>query len=192
MDRTRLNRQPTLPPPTYGDDVPATTSGPLAASGQPRPPGWSLTPFPDTESSRSNGTAAQQRDAARAAWEALLVCGEADRRDWVDPTHALMLNVQRQGRGGVGLVLQFANPAEAVRYQAVQRRVFSGCPAAPSGGAPGVSRVQGTPWLGQRTYSGGVVWSEVVAVSGSQVRMWIIQDDLSAAQLQTAARAIGA
>ncbi|MGJ6979923.1 hypothetical protein ACSDQ9_05245 [Aestuariimicrobium soli] len=199
VDRARLNRQPTLPPPSYSDERPATTAGPLTAATQPRPPGWALTPFPDTETSRSNGTAAQRRDAARAAWEAVLVCGGVDRRDWVDPTHALMLNVtgegSAQGRGGIGLVLQFAHEAEARRYQAVVQRVLQACPDTASGGAPGVQRMPGTTtgtWLGHRTYSGGVVWSEIVVVHGSQVRLWIVQQNLDAGQLQVAARRVGA
>lgn len=168
---TAPNTAATLPPPTQ-DPSPAATSGPLHLDSQPRPPGW-------TPTAAHAPTATRARDPRYAAWEAMMVgCAPVDRRTWIDPAHALEVAVSRDGRPGVGLIMQFSSQQAALRYLGAFEQQLGACPARPSAQQPGVIRIESAPglWLGRRLLPDGSVWAEVATVSGATVRLWILQD----------------
>lgn len=169
---TRPNTAATLPPPSpWATDAP-TSAGPLHPGSQPSPEGW------DWSTSLGNGRSAQARDAGYAAWEAMMVgCAEVDRRRWTDPAHALYLSVERAGRPGVGLVMQFADEDAARRWHEAFVAQLRACPSTPTGSAPGVTRIASAPdrWVGRRTVDGDP-WAEVAVRTGAVVRLWLLQD----------------
>ena len=105
-------------------------------------------------------------------------CAPVDRRTWVDPAHALEIAVTRDGRPGVGLIMQFGSPNAAQTYHGAFVRQLRACPARPGANQPGVTSLDLSTrlWLGRRTLLDGSVWAEVASLNGSTVRLWILQD----------------
>ena len=105
-------------------------------------------------------------------------CAPVDRRTWIDPAHALEVAVSRDGRPGVGLIMQFSSQQAALRYLGAFEQQLGACPARPSAQQPGVTRIETRTglWVGRRLLPDGSVWAEVATVSGATVRLWILQD----------------
>ena len=167
----------TLPPPAAPSKAAPSTAGGLDASSLPVPSGWKTIAREggEEEGYLGNGTWVHERDPRYAAFDVITIgCEAVTRDDYTDPTAALEGTYQRKGEPGIGLVLEFATPAQAEGYFDLYRRQVAACQG---DDAPvQITRVDSpTGLIDRRAYPDGD-WTEVGNVNDRRVTLIILSD----------------
>lgn len=167
----------TLPPPAAPTKAAPSTAGGLDASSLPVPAGWKTIAREggEEEGYLGNGTWVHERDPRYAAFDVITIgCAAVTRDDYTDPTAALEGTYQRKGEPGIGLVLEFATPAQAAAYFDLYQRQVTACQG---DDAPvQITRVDNpTGLIDRRAYPDGD-WTEVGNVSDRRVTLIILSD----------------
>jgi hypothetical protein len=168
----------TLPPPPPPTGPAPSTAGELTAKALPVPKGWRTVALDggEEEGFEGNGTWVHERDPRYAAADTIGVgCAPVTRDDYSDPIAALEGNYERSGRlPGVGLAMQFADPAAAERYFTLYRTQVEACTMA--GGPVRTTLIADVDGLADhRRYDDGD-WTEVGRQLGSRVVLVILSD----------------
>ena len=176
----------TLPPPSAPTAPAPSTAGDLDARALPVPPGWRTVAREggEEEGYLGNGSWLHGRDPRYAAFDAITIgCAPITRDDYPDPTAALEGTYDRSGEPGIGLVLQFAGPAQARAYFEQYVRQVDACrgPDAPVQ----IERLPSSRGLiDRRAYDDGS-WTEIAGRVDRRVTLVILSDpgrDVDAAQ----------
>lgn len=155
-----------------------STAGSLTLSSLPVPKGWKTVAEKGGQDSGfiGNGTPARARSAAHAAFEMMSVgCSEVDRSAWTDPTDALEVGLAQGTQSGVAEAMVFATEDQAKQWFALFQKQLRACTTS---SMPKVTVTTATPtqYTGRRTFSAGQDWSEVGAVTGRTVRLYLLLD----------------
>lgn len=156
----------------------ASTAGSLSLASLPVPAGWKAVAGEGgrEDGYLGNGTPARARSAPHAAYEIMSVgCAEVDRSTWTDPIEALEVSLARGSSTGVAEVMTFKAPEQAGTWFAAFQEQLRACTTATSPKVtPGTTTA--TTWAGRRSYGAGDDWAEVGAVTGTVVRLYLLQD----------------
>lgn len=166
-----------LPPPPEPTAPAPSTAGSLTAADLPVPAGWRTVARAggEEEGYRGNGTWVHARDPRYAASDVVtLGCADVSRSDYADPVAALEGSYDRHGQPGVGLLLQFADAADAGRWWRVYGDQVRACQDASD---PVRTRLldAGEGLMDRRTYPDGR-WTEVARQVGSRVTLVVLSD----------------
>lgn len=155
----------------------ASTAGSLSLASLPVPAGWKAVAGEGgrEDGYLGNGTPARARSAPHAAYEIMSVgCAEVDRSTWTDPIEALEVSLARGSSTGVAEVMTFKAPEQAGTWFAAFQEQLRACTTATSPKVtPGTTTA--TTWAGRRSYGAGDDWAEVGAVTGTVVRLYLLQ-----------------
>lgn len=173
----------TLPPPPAPTAPAPSTAGRLSAAALPVPAGWRTVALPggEEEGYRGNGTWVHARDPRYAALDVITIgCADVTRDDYTDP-HAALEGTYRQGaEDGIGLVLDFTDPAAAQGYftrylTQVKACTKPGADPRTSVLAEPVAADGGRGLADRRTYSDGG-WTEMAELNGARLTLIILSD----------------
>ncbi len=185
---TSTNTLPPPPPPT--GPAPSTAAG-LSTASLPVPAGWRTVALEGSEEEgfEGNGTWVHARDPRYAAYDVIGVgCATVTRDEYTDPTAALEgIYESKSGAPGIGLVLGFANDADAGRFFDLYTQQVRACTA--GDGSVKTTIVSDTDGLVDRRTYPDSEWTEIARQAGSRVTM-IILTDPGHAITRTAAAAI--
>lgn len=170
---------PTSAAPAVPPDAPAvptapapSTAGGLTESDIAVPDGWSPTARPGSpdDGFLGNGTWVHATSPSHSAFAAISL-GCTDLRAYPEPAAALEGTLTNaDGAAGVGLVLEFADAAEAQAYFAEWVRQAEAC----LGTVTQRLALTADTWVGRRNLD--TVWSETVGVRGASVSLLIVDD----------------
>ena len=168
----------TLPPPPPPTGPAPSTAGELTAAALPLPKGWRTVALAggEEEGFEGNGTWVHERDPRYAAADTIGVgCAPVTRDDYTDPVAALEGNYSGPGRlPGVGLAMQFSDPADADHYFTLYRQQVEACTKA--GGPVQTTLIEGVDGLADhRRYDDGD-WTELGRQTGDRVVLVILAD----------------
>ncbi|CAL8971574.1 hypothetical protein TESS_TESS_02452 [Tessaracoccus sp. O5.2] len=158
-------------PPVPTAPAPSTAGG-LTESDIAVPDGWSPTARPGSpdDGFLGNGTWVHATSPAHSAFAAISL-GCTDLRAYPQPAAALEGTLTNaDGAAGVGLVLEFADAAEAQAYFAEWVRQAEAC----LGTVTQRLALTADTWVGRRNLD--TVWSETVGVRGASVSLLIVDD----------------
>lgn len=171
-----------LPPPPAPSTPAPSTAGGLSQASLPVPSGWKAVARKGgvEEGYLGNGTPARARDPRRAAFEVMSVgCAAVDREAWTDPREALEVNLAKGSRTGVAEVMTFASPAQASTWFGLWTKQVEACLDQENPRTTKTS-ADATSWLGTRSYGSADSWTELGAVNGATVRLYLLQDAAAA------------
>ena len=168
----------TLPPPPHPTSPAPSTAGSLTERSLPVPAGWRKATLKgsDEEGFEGNGTWVHARDPRYAAQDVITIgCAAVTRDDYTDPEAALEGNyVKGTSTPGVGLVLDFGEPAAARGFFDLYRQQVRACRNADGPLRTKVLTEDGG-LIDQRTYSDST-WTEVAKQTGNTVTLIILSD----------------
>jgi len=168
----------TLPPPPAPTSPAPSTAGSLTERSLPVPAGWRKATLKgsDEEGFEGNGTWVHARDPRYAAHDVITIgCAAVTRDDYTDPVAALEGNYAKgASTPGVGLVLDFGEPAAAGAFFDLYRQQVRACRNADGPLRTKVLTEDGG-LIDQRTYSDST-WTEVAKQTGATVTLIILSD----------------
>jgi len=168
----------TLPPPPPPSGPAPSTAAELSAASLPIPAGWRTVALAggDEEGFEGNGTWVHARDPRYAAYDVIGVgCASVTRDEYTDPTAALEGNYEsKSGAPGIGLVLEFADDADAARYFDLYTQQVRACTA--GNGSVRTTIVSDTDGLVDRRTYPDSDWTEIARQTGSRITMIILTD----------------
>ena len=168
----------TLPPPPPPSGPAPSTAADLNAASLPVPAGWRTVALAggDEEGFEGNGTWVHARDPRYAANDVIGVgCATVTRDEYADPTAALEGNYEsKSGAPGIGLVLEFANDADAGRFFDLYTQQVRAC--ATGDGSVRTKIVSDTDGLVDRRTYPDSDWTEIARQTGSRITMIILTD----------------
>ncbi|WP_143028245.1 hypothetical protein [Tessaracoccus flavus] len=165
------DRAPTAPPPVPTAPAPSTAGG-LSEADLTVPDGWEPTARPGSpeEGYLGNGTWVHATSPEHSAYAAIAL-GCTDVGAYPTPVAALEGTiVGPDGQPGVGLALEFGSQDDAAAYFAEWTRQAEAC----VGTVTEKVSLDDETWVGRRLLD--TVWSEAVALSGTSVRLLILDD----------------
>lgn len=167
----------TLPPPRAPTAPAPSTAGSLSARSLPVPAGWrqAVLKGSDEEGFEGNGTWVHERDPRYAAQDVITIgCAPVTRDDYTDPRAALEGNYAKGANPGVGLILDFGDPAPAQHFFDLYRQQVRACRTTVDPLRTKILSEDGG-LVDQRTYLDSE-WTEVARQTGGTVTLIILSD----------------